>query len=144
MLKQAGVEDNDIFCTSLPENGIHGNDYPKEIVQALEKSVYNIILFSSDYTSSVHCMNEAGIIWFQYLSKKSVPMFCLADTHFNIADMKGFVNGRIYNIHRLSKREIKKSVQDLCKDVRKVMKIKKNYTLVIDYLDYKAENSSKK
>ena len=122
---QAGLKEDNIFCTSVSELGIHGNDFSNEIVQALEKSVYNIILFSQDYTSSVHCMNEAGIIWFLHLSKKKVPMICLAGTRFNVADMKGFVNGNTCQIHRLAKKERKQSIHDLCEDVRKELKIKK-------------------
>ena len=48
-LIQAGVKQKQIMCTAIPEVGIRGNDFPHEIVNCLEQSVFNIIIYSSNY-----------------------------------------------------------------------------------------------
>ena len=59
VLIQAGIKEDLIFCTALPETGIHGNDNPQEIVDNLEMSKFNIILFSINYIKK-SCLFERG------------------------------------------------------------------------------------
>ena len=131
-LIQAGVKQEQIMCTAIPEVGIRGNDFTQEIVNSLEQSVFNVILFSSNYYNSVNCLNEAGIIWFLHMSKKSVPMLCLADKGFSFSEINGFVNGNTCQFFRLSEKEKRHSLGALCNNVRDVLRIKKQYNLIID------------
>ena len=129
MLVQAGVEEDRIFCTAIPEIGIQGNDFPQEIVDCLESSKFNIILLSKDYVKSPACLNEAGVIWFRYRSKKSIPMFCLAEKAFKFPQARGFINSNVFEFFRLSEREKENSIRRLCENARAALNIKGQYKL---------------
>ena len=129
-LRQAGIREDQIFCTSIPELGIHGTDFPEEIVHNIESSAFNIIILSSEYANSIPCQNEAGIIWFLHKSKKAIPMFCLVDMYCSVLSLKGFVNGNTCHFHPLNKEKKIQSMTDLCESARRALGIKRKYRLL--------------
>lgn len=66
-----GVDNNQIFISSIPGNGIK-EKISDEIRNALRESKLDIVLLSSGYFGSPYCLNELGAIWFKDSSTKLV------------------------------------------------------------------------
>jgi len=120
-LKNAGIREDSIFCTAIPDCGISENDFEKQILRNLNQSVYNIIILSQNYASSQFCQNEAGAIWYFHNCEKKVPMICLAVNKFRFKAMKGFINQHTCHFFRLSESEKAHSIRVLCRDAREAM-----------------------
>lgn len=59
-----GLDDKDIFCTSIEDMAIHnGEDIRQHIHANIKGAEYSIILFSQNYKSSEICLNEMGAVW---------------------------------------------------------------------------------
>lgn len=59
-----GLNDEDIFCTSIEDMAIHnGEDIRQHIHANIKDAEYSIILFSQNYKKSEICLNEMGVVW---------------------------------------------------------------------------------
>lgn len=59
-----GLDDKDIFCTSIEDMAIHnGEDIRQHIHANIKGAEYSIILFSKNYKDSEICLNEMGAVW---------------------------------------------------------------------------------
>lgn len=59
-----GLNDKDIFCTSIEDMAIHnGEDIRQHIHANIKDAEYSIILFSQNYKNSEICLNEMGAVW---------------------------------------------------------------------------------
>ena len=59
-----GIENNDIFCTSIEEMNIeNGEDIRNHIHKNILGSEYSILLLSDNYKASEICQNEMGAVW---------------------------------------------------------------------------------
>lgn len=71
LLLYCDVEEDSIFCSSLPGNGVK-ESIRSEIKTSLQNSLLDIMLVSQQYTESPYCMNEMGAIWFKDDSHKLI------------------------------------------------------------------------
>lgn len=59
-----GLDEKDIFCTSIEDMAIHnGEDIRQHIHANIKDAEYSIILFSQNYKNSEICLNEMGAVW---------------------------------------------------------------------------------
>lgn len=63
-LVNVGVDNDVIFCSSIPGYDVR-EKIADEIFSALNESMIDIAILSSNYYDSTYCLNEAGIIWFK-------------------------------------------------------------------------------
>ncbi|HCB99889.1 MAG TPA: hypothetical protein DEP42_01510 [Ruminococcaceae bacterium] len=105
------IDPNDIFCSSIPGNGV-GSNIPEDIHSALKSSQFNIILLSSAYYKSAYCQNEAGVIWF----RDDVPCILFACPEVDETSMEGFLNSG-YIVRRLDNNEDLAYLVDQLKEI---------------------------
>lgn len=98
-LVNAGIQNENIFCSSLPGNDV-GEKIASEVKQHLRKSTIIIQILSRDYYKSAYCLNEAGIAW--YLEDAIVIPFALPEIDHN--NMQGFVDSE-YKLRSLNEEE---------------------------------------
>ena len=108
-LTQCGVPSNDIFCSSLPGNDVQ-QFISKEIKQALQTSIINIVILSNDFYKSPYCQNELGIIWFL-----DVPKIAICLPEINDSNMEGFFNNE-NKLRRLDNRFDISTIYDIIQE----------------------------
>ena len=96
-LIQAGVKDDEIFCSSIPGNDVN-EKIDSEVKGQLKRSAVIILLLSEKYFKSPYCLNEAGIAW--YLDDE-VSVLPIALDHIEAKDMVGFLDSN-YRLRRLT------------------------------------------
>ncbi len=84
-LERIGFSGKDIFCSTVPGNGVESK-ISEEIRQKLSKSAIFIILLSDNYFKSVYCLNEMGVIW--YLDRE---ILLISKPGFDRDKFKGFL-----------------------------------------------------
>lgn len=76
-----GLDDKDIFCTSIEDMAIHnGEDIRHHIHTNVKGAEYSIILFSQNYKQSEICLNEMGAVW---AYDANVRYYILPDMNFS-------------------------------------------------------------
>ena len=90
-----GINNDLIFCSSLPSNGVN-EKIPDEVKENLNNSKVNIALLSNNYYGSAYCLNEAGIIWFQ-----DKPAILIGLPEIKHKDMQGFLDSN-YILRRIN------------------------------------------
>ena len=90
-----GINNDFIFCSSLPSNGVN-EKFPDEVKEKLNNSRVNIALLSNNYYGSAYCLNESGIIWFQ-----DTPSILIGLPEIKPKDMQGFLDSN-YILRRLN------------------------------------------
>lgn len=76
-----GLNDEDIFCTSIEDMAIHnGEDIRQHIHANIKDAEYSIILFSQSYKKSEICLNEMGAVW---AYDTNVRYYILPDMNFS-------------------------------------------------------------
>lgn len=91
LLEAIGLNENQIFCTSVPGFGIPLDEDIYEYLkrQFNEYNVYVIFVLSENYYKSVACMNEMGAAW--VLQSKFTTVLLPG---FNFIEIKGAINPR--------------------------------------------------
>ena len=93
-----GIENKNIFCSSIPGNDVE-QKIGTEVKENLQKAAVNIVILSDDYYKSPYCLNESGIIW--YLDDVDVIVIAMPEICEN--NMLGFLNSenklrRLYTV----------------------------------------------
>ena len=107
-----GINNDLIFCSSLPSNGVDEN-ISVEVRENLKNSQVNIALLSNNYYGSPYCLNEAGIIWFN--NKPTIVIGLPEITHKN---MKGFLDSQ-YILRRLDNNNDLSNIYDRIQEILK-------------------------
>ena len=77
-----GLNDSEIFCTSIEGLGIKtGEDFREHVKKKLLKSDYSFIFISNDYKKSEICLNEMGASW--AIDDKKVKPFIFPNLDFS-------------------------------------------------------------
>ena len=134
-LASTGIPKELVFCSSLPGNDVK-RMISREVKEAIQKSVLNIVILSEEYYHSVYCLNEEGIIWF-----RDTPAIVVAMPEIQSSDMLGFLNDE-YKIRRLDSEidiaaiydqiidvlsSSKKSVESLAFEIKKIKQRYEDY-----------------
>lgn len=118
LLYAIGLNEDDMFCSSVPELGIPIKNDIYDYLQKLldDSALYIIFILSDNYYDSVACLNEMGAVW---IKKTEYISFLLPG--FGYEQIKGAVNPRAialsldddFNIikHRLN--EFREHLQEL-------------------------------
>lgn len=101
------IPNEDIFISSLPENGVKEN-IPAEVKENIKNSLVNIIILSASYYQSAYCLNEAGIIWLRDGEAKTIV---IGLPEINFSDMVGFINSN-YILRKLDSTDDVSTIYD--------------------------------
>lgn len=94
-LSAIGVDNDNIFCSSLVGQGIdNGKKLNKAISKTIKKSKILIYLLSYDFLKSSYCMEELGVGWYLSEINKTICFYLLLPD-INLSELQGFVNSKI-------------------------------------------------
>ncbi len=127
-----GINEEDIFCTSIEGLGIKtGLDFREHIKESLLKSDYSFLLISNNYKKSDICLNEMGASWSQ--DSISVKPFLFPDIGFDSI-------GTLYSVKQASKINNSSALDELFEELTVRYKIDKKVSRwnksKEDFLDY--------
>lgn len=94
-ISRLGVDENNIFCSSIIGQGVgNGEKLNDAICNAIHNSKLLIYLISCDFINSPYCIEELGVGWYlTQLQKASCFYLILPD--IALSELNGFVNSKI-------------------------------------------------
>jgi len=105
-----GIEDNQIFCTSIEGLGIRtGDDFREHIKSKLKQSDYSFIMISNNYRQSEVCINEMGASW--ALDDLKVKQFIFPKLGFDSL-------GLLMNVQQASKLNDSSALDELYEELK--------------------------
>lgn len=131
-----GIDNSDIFCSSLPGNDVEYK-IDQEVYAHLRKSEIDIVILSADYFDSSFCTNEQGIIWYKHFNKKGRGSIYIALPEINKSNLLGFV-GDNYILRRMDSQQDFAAILDIVSPYSKGLSHK-----TADYYKTKAVNAYK-
>lgn len=94
-LVNMGVERNDVFCSSIPGQGIEdGEQINTTIFQKIDTASQIIFLISQDFIASSYCMEELGVGWYRSV-KENTKCYFLVLPDADLNDIHGFINKNV-------------------------------------------------
>ena len=126
------IEQERIFCSSMPGYGIRGGHYmPDYIKKEIHQSSLALLFISKNYKESEICLNEVGAAW-ATLEKENVIPLLLPEVNFSEL---GFLHLNVLGLKIYEKGEIVKLIQDCKLQFNSDFNIEKLYKKVDDYLN---------
>ena len=95
-LTSIGIQNNDIFCSSLEGNGVKNGERINDAIRdQLKKASIVIYLITNNFLKSTYCTQELGALWML----KETKTFIFKFDDVNDSDLKGFVDSSYkYNL----------------------------------------------
>lgn len=101
-LVNMGLDRNDVFCSSIPGQGIEdGEQINTTIFQKIDTASQIIFLISQDFIASSYCMEELGVGWYRSV-KENIKCYFLVLPDASLNDIHGFINKNIVKFTILS------------------------------------------
>lgn len=137
-----GINDVDIFCSSVDGLGIKtGDDFREHIKENLQNSDYSFLFISESYKKSDICLNEMGASW--ALDKVEVKPFIFPNIGFHSI-------GTLYSVKQVARIDQGADLDELFEEIttkyniqRKTSRWNKYKQDFLDYMKiYKSEKSN--
>jgi len=101
-LVNMGVDRCDVFCSSIPGQGIEdGAQINATIYQKIDTASQIIFLISQNFIASSYCMEELGVGWYRSV-KENTKCYFLVLPDADLNDIHGFINKNVVKFTNLS------------------------------------------